>query len=177
MLRHITNRLHDSVGSTSVILAGFQVGDLAITCTVSGENTFPLLCMRRRFRGSPPSTLPYHTLVRPGVATLDHIRYWSDYSRTEVDLVGCGFSAHSLEARDELPDPPTPWWPYQSWTAKLDLCVDDMWADFDGDAELTALDWVEFVSLFDPTDRRADVNADRRHDLIDAERVAAALRR
>ncbi len=65
---------------------------------------------------------------------------------------------------------------YQSWTARLNLCTDGMWADFDGDGQLTRLDWLEFTRLHQASDRRADVNRDRQHNLIDFERVTEALR-
>ena len=116
--------------------------------------------------------------MRPGVATLDHTNYWSDFSGTEVDPFGCLFWAHSLEAFDDGGiDPPNPINRYQSWTAKLDLCADeDMFADFDGDGELTSLDWTAFTEAFKVGDRRADVDRDKLHTFADIDAVTYALR-
>jgi hypothetical protein len=148
------------------------VGDMALTYTVSGPETYPSMAMAYRYRTSPEGELPYSLMAKQGVTVIDPPTQ-SDYSGMEVDTTGCFFWGHSMLGLD---DGSLPTNRYQSWIARLGLCVDDTWADFDGDAELTLMDWLEFDRCFQRRDRRADVDRDRRHTLADYQRVSEALR-
>jgi hypothetical protein len=152
---------------------------VAITYSITGPTVYPTMVMAYRYSTSPDGAMPYHPIVRDGLVTLKPEKT-ADYSGTEADTSGCFFWGHSMLAWDDgtqpMPPDPTESDHWQTWVGRINLCIDDMWADFDGDAELTMFDWLEFTYLQRTSDRRADVNRDRRHDIIDFERVAHALR-